>query len=67
MKESIWYCVARFGSLILLQGNFGIPSFRWANLALCLVLHFCLSISWSFVASSLNFSLFYSSSSLNDC
>lgn len=25
-KESIWYCFIGFSSLILLQGNFGIPS-----------------------------------------
>ena len=39
-KKAFGIVLLVLAALILLQGNFGIPSIRWANLALDLVLHF---------------------------
>ena len=64
-----------FGIVLLILAAFNIitrefwnPFIRWAKFwPLLGIAFFCLSISWSFVASSLNFSLFYIPSGLNDC
>lgn len=65
-KKAFGIVLLVLAALILVQGNFGIPSLGghiWPLIGIA----FCLPISWSFVASPLNFSLFYSSSILNDC
>ena len=56
-KKAFGIVLLVLAALVLLQGNFGIPSLE-GKFGPCSVLLFCLSISWNFVASSLNFGLF---------
>ena len=68
MKKKVFGIVLLvLAALVLLQGNFGIPSFGGQILALDWYWIFCLSISWSFASSPLHFSLFYSPSGPIDC
>ena len=66
-KKAFGIVLLVLAALVLLQGNFGNPFSGGQIWPLIGIAFFCLPISRSFVASPLNFSLFYSSSSLNDC